>query len=64
MRLTGTKVGGPMISFHLGLKRLSAWGAFKEVPIFTVGPLCFQNGHRLLTHKLPCVILVGKAGFR
>jgi hypothetical protein len=53
-----------MISFHLGLKRLSAWGAFKEVPIFTVEPLCFLSGRRLLTHKLPCVILVGKAGIR
>jgi hypothetical protein len=41
-----------MIKFHLGLKRLSAWGAFKEVPIFTVGPLCFLNGRRLLTHNL------------
>jgi hypothetical protein len=30
-----------MISLHLGLKRLSAWRAFKKVPIFTVGPLCF-----------------------
>jgi len=47
-----------MIKFHLGLKRLSAWGALKEAPTFAVGPLCFLNGRRLPTHSL-----AGKAGF-